>query len=61
MGTNSRYTTPGTYILQNTDKLITNSSYHRDYTKGGKTGSLGEWQNFAAGTVRTVKATSALC
>ena len=25
----------------------TNSSYHRDYTKGGKTGSLGEWQNFA--------------
>lgn len=47
MGTNSRYTTPGTYILQNTDKLITNSSYHRDYTKGGKTGSLGEWQNFA--------------
>ena len=47
MGTNSRYTTPGTYILQNTDKLITNSSYHRDYTRGGKTGSLGEWQNFA--------------
>ena len=27
--------------------VITNSSYHRDYTKGGKTGSLGEWQNFA--------------
>lgn len=26
---------------------MTNSSYHRDYTKGGKTGSLGEWQNFA--------------
>lgn len=47
MGTNDRYVTPGTYILQNTDKLITNSSYHRDYTKGGKTGSLGEWQNFA--------------
>ena len=47
MGTNDRYTTPGTYILQNTDKLVTNSSYHRDYTKGGKTGSLGEWQNFA--------------
>ena len=38
---------PGTYILQNTDKLITNSSYHRDYTEGGKTGSLGEWQDFA--------------
>lgn len=47
MGTNDRYTTPGTYIIQNTDKLVTNSSYHRDYTKGGKTGSLGEWQNFA--------------
>ena len=49
MGTNDRYTTPGTYIIQTTDKLITNSSYHRDYTKGGKTGSLGEWQNFAGG------------
>ena len=47
MGTNDRYTTPGTYIIQTTDKLITNSSYPRDYTKGGKTGSLGEWQNFA--------------
>ena len=47
MGTNDRYTTPGTYIIQTTDKLVTNSSYHRDYTKGGKTGSLGEWQNFA--------------
>ena len=47
MGTNDRYTTPGTYIIQTTDKPITNSSYHRDYTKGGKTGSLGEWQNFA--------------
>ena len=47
MGANDRYTTPGTYIIQTTDKLITNSSYHRDYTKGGKTGSLGEWQNFA--------------
>ena len=47
MGTNDRYTTPGTYIIQTTDKLITNSRHHRDYTKGGKTGSLGEWQNFA--------------
>ena len=47
MGTNDCYVTPGTYILQNTDKLVTNSSYHRDYTRGGKTGSLGEWQNFA--------------
>ena len=31
---NDRYTTPGTYIIQNTDKLVTNSSYHRDYTRG---------------------------
>ena len=47
MGTNDRYTTPGTYIIQTTDKLITNTSNPRDYPKGGKTGSLGEWQNFA--------------
>ena len=47
MGTNDRYTTPGTYIIQTTDKLITNTSYPGNYTKGGKTGSLGEWQNFA--------------
>ena len=38
---------PAPILSQTTDKLITNSSYHRDYTKGGKTGSLGEWQNFA--------------
>ncbi len=61
MGTNDRYTTPGTYIIQNTDKLITNSSYHRDYTKGGKTGSLGEWQNFAGWHSRDGRATSASC
>ena len=47
MGTNDRYTTPGTYIIQNTNKMISNTSYYRAYTKGGKTGSLGEWQNFA--------------
>ena len=48
MGTNNRYVTPGTYILQTTDKLLVSSSpYYRSYTKGGKTGSLGEWQNFA--------------
>ena len=48
MGTNDRYTTPGTYILQSTDKMLyEGSSYYRAYTKGGKTGSLGEWQNFA--------------
>ena len=46
MGTNDRYTTPGTYIIQNTDKLVTNSSYHRDYTRGGKTVRLVMLQNF---------------
>ena len=47
MGTNDNYPTPGTYISQNTNKMVCNTSYYRDYTKGGKTGSLGEWQNFA--------------
>lgn len=48
MGINGRYTTPGTYIIQNTDKLVVPSSpYYSGYTRGGKTGSLGEWQNFA--------------
>lgn len=47
MGTNDNYPTPGTYIIQNTNKMVCNTSYYRDYTKGGKTGSLGEWQNFA--------------
>jgi len=47
MGTNERYTTPGSYIILTTNKLLTNSNYHRDYCRGGKTGSLGEWQNFA--------------
>lgn len=47
MGTNDNYPTPDTYIIQNTNKMVCNTSYYRDYTKGGKTGSLGEWQNFA--------------
>ena len=48
MGTNDRYTTPGTYVIQNTDKLLNEgSAYYRSYVRGGKTGSLGEWQNFA--------------
>ncbi len=47
MGTNPplHYSRP--YIIQTTDKLVSTSSYYRYYTKGGKTGSLGEWQNFA--------------
>lgn len=48
MGTNANYPTPGTYIIQNTDRMVSSSSgYYRAYTRGGKTGSLGEWQNFA--------------
>nr|WP_298731121.1 serine hydrolase [uncultured Subdoligranulum sp.] len=41
MGTNDNYPTPGTYIIQNTNKMVCNTSYYRAYTKGG------EWQNFA--------------
>lgn len=49
MGTNDRYTTPGTYIIQNTDKMVVpDSPYYRDYTKGGKTGTLDDWQNFVS-------------
>ena len=39
----------GTYLLQSTDKMLyPASSYYRSYVRGGKTGSLGEWQNFAS-------------
>ena len=43
-----RYT-PGTYAIVNTNKMLTTAglNYYRDYTQGGKTGVLGEWQNFA--------------
>ena len=47
MGTNDRYTTPGTYIIQTTDIFFNDTATTEIYTKGGKTGSLGEWQNFA--------------
>ncbi|MDD4850056.1 MAG: serine hydrolase [Gemmiger sp.] len=49
MGTNERYTTPGTYIIQNTNKMLAaDSSYYRSYTRGGKTGTLDDWQNFVS-------------
>jgi D-alanyl-D-alanine carboxypeptidase (penicillin-binding protein 5/6) len=49
MGTNERYPTAGTYIIQNTDKMINNTSpYYRSYTQGGKTGTLDDWQNFVS-------------
>ncbi|MGN0984238.1 MAG: D-alanyl-D-alanine carboxypeptidase family protein [Gemmiger sp.] len=38
----------GPYTLVTTVKLIDSASvYYREYCRGGKTGSLGEWQNFA--------------
>ena len=48
MGEKSGYA-QGTYLLQSTDKMLyPASSYYRSYVRGGKTGSLGEWQNFAS-------------
>lgn len=50
MGENPRYS-PGGYIIQSTDRMISSQmggSYYRSYTQGGKTGSLGDWQNFAS-------------
>ena len=36
------------YAILTSDKLVSPSSnYYRSYTKGGKTGSLDDWQNFA--------------
>ena len=36
------------YTILTSDKLVSPSSnYYRPYTKGGKTGSLDDWQNFA--------------
>lgn len=36
------------YTILTSDKLVSPSSNHyRSYTKGGKTGSLDDWQNFA--------------
>lgn len=37
------------YNILTTDKmLVSGTAYYRDYTKGGKTGSLSDWQNFAS-------------
>ena len=58
-GTNDRYTTPGTYIIQNTDKLVTNSSYHRDYTRAARPAAWASGRTLRAGTARTARATSA--
>ncbi|MGN0975537.1 MAG: D-alanyl-D-alanine carboxypeptidase family protein [Gemmiger sp.] len=46
MPANSHHESP--YTIYATDKMIfPDSSYYRSYTQGGKTGTLGEWQNFA--------------
>ena len=61
MGTNDRYTTPGTYIIQNTDKLVTNSSYHRDSPGAARPAAWASGRTLRAGTARTARATSAYC
>ncbi len=48
MGTNEHHTTEGSYIIQNSDRMIAKDSpYYRAYTLGGKTGSLSDWNSFA--------------
>ncbi len=45
------FSTANEYSIWTTDLLIDETRgdmYYRDYTQGGKTGSLEEWQNFAA-------------
>ena len=49
MGLYPRYM-DGSYNIRTTDMMIASSfggDYYRSYAQGGKTGSLGEWQNFA--------------
>ena len=49
MGENPRYA-PGTYNIRTTNMMISKqlgAELYRPYTKGGKTGSLDDWQNFA--------------
>ncbi len=45
------FSTDGEYSIWTTDLLIDENRgdvYYREYTQGGKTGSLEDWQNFAA-------------
>lgn len=49
MGENPRYAS-GTYNIYTTNKMLdssTGAEFYRKYTRGGKTGSLDDWQNFA--------------
>ena len=50
MGENPRYAS-GAYNVITTNKMVDSAlggSYYRSYNQGGKTGSLGDWQNFAS-------------
>lgn len=49
MPANTRHENP--YRIDNTDRMVQptfGGNYYRSYAQGGKTGSLGEWQNFAS-------------
>lgn len=49
MPANTRHESP--YRIDNTDRMVQENyggNYYRSYAQGGKTGSLGEWQNFAS-------------
>lgn len=49
MGENPRYAS-GTYYLHTTNKMLPGANgaeFTRSYNQGGKTGTLGDWQNFA--------------
>ncbi len=53
MGTNEHHTREGAYIIQNSDRMIAKDSpYYRSYTKGGKTGSLSDWNSFVGWHVK---------
>lgn len=49
MGTEnySRYSEYNPYIVRNTNAMLYSGDLYRSYSRGGKTGSLGSWQNFA--------------
>ena len=50
MGENARYPS-GTYYIHTTNKMLPGANgaeFTRSYNKGGKTGTLGDWQNFAS-------------
>ncbi len=49
MGTENfaRYSEYYPYIIRNTNAMLYSGELYRSYSRGGKTGSLGAWQNFA--------------